>query len=145
MRQTPAAHRCPSRGGCSAEAHPPSRSTLAGMGEVADAYAGCRQRIGDLTRDLDEAHAASTVPTCPKWSVHDVIAHVSGVVDDVLAGRLDGIASEPWTTAQVDARRARSIVEMLAEWDAAAPLFEGMLDEIGTRGRQAVADVVTHE
>ena len=115
------------------------------MGEVSEAYSECRARIASLTSGLDDRVAAVRVPTCPQWSVHDVVAHVSGVVDDVLAGRLDGIATEPWTAAQVDARRARPIVEMLAEWNTGAAVFETMLDAAGNTGRQAVADLVTHE
>lgn len=115
------------------------------MGDVGAAYAGCRSRIGALAGRLDEAQAATTVPTCRSWSVHDVVAHVTGVVDDALAGRLDGVATDPWTAAQVDARRDRTLAEILAEWDAKAPAFEGLLDSIGDPGRQAVTDVVTHE
>jgi uncharacterized protein (TIGR03083 family) len=115
------------------------------VGDVGDAYAGCRARIAGLTADLDAAGAAARVPTCPSWTVHDVVAHVAGVVDDALNGRLDGVATDPWTAAQVEARRDRSIPEMLGEWDAQAPGFEGILDQIGDPGRQAVTDVVTHE
>jgi uncharacterized protein (TIGR03083 family) len=115
------------------------------MGEVGEAYAGCRARITALTGELDGPGAATPVPTCPGWSVHDVVAHVSGVVDDALAGRLDGVATDPWTAAQVEARRDRSVADILAEWDEQAPAFEGLLDAIGDPGRQAVADVATHE
>lgn len=115
------------------------------MGEVADAYAGCRARIGALVRDLEPAAASLTVPSCPEWTVHDVVAHVSGVVDDALNGRLDGVATDPWTAAQVEARRDRPIPQMLDEWLEGAPAFEALLDEIGPPGRQAVADLVTHE
>ena len=115
------------------------------MGEVARAYAGCRQRIRELVERLDPAQASTTVPACPAWSVHDVVAHVSGVVDDALAGRLDGVATDPWTAAQVDARRGRAINDLLDEWDEQAPRFEELLDVIGDPGRQAVGDVVTHE
>jgi uncharacterized protein (TIGR03083 family) len=94
---------------------------------------------------LDEAGASAAVPTCPMWTVHDVVAHVAGVVDDALAGRLDGVATEPWTAAQVDARRGRPVAEIVAEWNEAAPAFEGLLDHIGPPGCQAVLDVVTHE
>jgi uncharacterized protein (TIGR03083 family) len=79
------------------------------------------------------------------WTVHDVVAHVTGVVDDALAGRLDGVATDPWTAAQVEARRALPIATILAEWSEKAPEFEGLLDPIGDIGRQAVADLVTHE
>jgi uncharacterized protein (TIGR03083 family) len=113
--------------------------------EVGSAYAGCRERIGALVDGLSAERAEAPVPTCPQWTVHDVVAHVAGVVDDALAGRLDGVATEPWTAAQVDARRGLSVAEIVAEWNEAAPAFEGLLDQIGPSGRQAVLDVVTHE
>jgi len=115
------------------------------MGPVADAYAGSRERIVELVSVLSAPEAAADVPACPEWSVRDVVAHVAGVVDDVLAGRLDGIATEPWTDAQVAAGRGRPLGELLERWCADAPRFEAMLDVVGDRGRQAVADVVTHE
>ena len=115
------------------------------MGEVSAAYAGCRERIADLTGRLDRGQAATVVPACPEWTVHDVVAHLTGIVDDALAGRLDGVATDPWTAAQVEARRDRTIADMLAEWDARGATFEEMLDAAGDLGRQAVADVVTHE
>ena len=115
------------------------------MGEVGQAYAGCRARVTALVESLDERQAAVTVPACPEWSVHDVVAHLAGVVDDALAGRLDGVATEPWTHAQVDARRDIPVAAIAAEWNAQAPAFEDLLDVIGDPGRQAVADAVTHE
>jgi uncharacterized protein (TIGR03083 family) len=115
------------------------------MGEVAEAYAGCRMRITGLTRGLDDSVANARVAACPQWSVHDVIAHLSGAVDDVLAGRLEGIASDEWTGAQVEARRDRTIDDMLASWDAQAEEFENLLDDAGAVGRQGVTDIVTHE
>jgi uncharacterized protein (TIGR03083 family) len=98
-----------------------------------------------MVRDLDDEAAARPVPTCPGWRVRDVVAHVTGVVDDALAGRLDGVATDPWTAAQVEARRDTPIPDILAEWAEKAPAFEGLLDAIGEPGRQAVFDVATHE
>jgi uncharacterized protein (TIGR03083 family) len=115
------------------------------VGDVGAAYTGCRERITALTRGLDAEASAAPVPTCPAWTVHDVVAHVAGVVDDALAGRLEGVATDPWTAAQVDARRGRPVDEILAEWEVGAPAFAGLLDDLGDTGRQAVADVVTHE
>jgi len=63
----------------------------------------------------------------------------------VLAGRLDGIASDVWTAAQVDARRDRTIDDMLDGWDEQAEAFENLLDGAGATGRQGVTDIVTHE
>jgi uncharacterized protein (TIGR03083 family) len=115
------------------------------MGPTGEAYAACRERIGGLVRELDDREAGVRVPACPEWSVHDVLAHVAGVVDDALAGRLDGVATDPWTAAQVEARRDKPVAVIVKEWDAAAAAFEPLLDPIGDPGRQAVADLVTHE
>src|SRR4051812_2600102 len=101
------------------------------MAEIAAAYEGCRERIGSLVSELDAQRAATPVPACPDWSVHDVVAHLVGVVDDVLAGRLDGVATEPWTAAQVDSRRDRSISELVSEWSALAAGFSSLIDTIG--------------
>lgn len=115
-------------------------------GDVGAAYASCRGRIGELVRTAGDSTAkATSVPTCPEWSVHDVVSHLAGVVADALAGNLDGVATDAWTAAQVDARRERPVDEMLDEWDTAAPAFEGFLDAVGDPGRQAVLDIVSHE
>lgn len=115
-----------------------------GARPVGAAYAGVRDRVTDLA-PIVEASERAIVPTCPRWTVHDVIAHLVGVVDDVTAGRLEGVATDPWTQAQVDARRSAPVTEMLAEWSELAPAFEDMLDDVGLPGRQAVLDAVTHE
>jgi len=79
------------------------------------------------------------VPTCPERSVHDVVAHLGRVVDDVGVGRLDGVATEAWTRAQVDARRGEPIAALVQAWDAAAPAFEHLIDATGTPGHQTTA------
>ena len=108
------------------------------------AYAGVRQRINELVAEVPDRHG-DTVGACPEWRVRDLIAHVAGVVDDVLGGRMDGAGSEPWTAAQVEARRTRSPGEILADWNAQAPQLEASLDSFGPAANQMVMDAVTHE
>ncbi len=115
------------------------------MGAVADAYAGCRLRIGVLVRGLGAEAASRPVAACPGWSVADVVSHLAGVVDDAVHGRLDGVTTAPWTAAQVEARRGRPLADVVEEWDEQAPHFESLLDAVGEAGHQAVTDVVTHE
>lgn len=115
------------------------------LGEVGAAYAGVRSRVTELVRDLDDATANKTVPACPEWRVHDLVSHVAGVVDDVVGGRLEGAGSDPWTAAQVHARKDRSTADVVIEWSGLAPQVEVILDSFGPVGRQAVMDVVTHE
>ena len=51
--------------------------------------------------------SSASSPATPQWRVHDVLAHLVGVPDDVVHGRMDGLASDAWTQAQVDARAGR--------------------------------------
>ena len=87
----------------------------------------------------------TSVLGCPEWTVKDLLAHVTGVIADILDGRLEGVATDPWTAAQVDARRGRTIDDLLAEWNEKAPTVEAMADDFGPPGRQLVLDAVTHE
>jgi uncharacterized protein (TIGR03083 family) len=115
------------------------------MGEVGAAYAGCRARITELVGGLDRERASTMVPTCPDWSVHDVVAHLAGGVEDAMTGRLEGLGTERWTAAQVEARRDTPTPQILQDWNGRAPVFEKFLDPAGDLGRQAVADIVSHE
>lgn len=108
------------------------------------AYAGVRQRINELVADVSD-RTGDTVPACPAWRVCDLVAHVAGVVDDVLGGRLEGAGTDPWTASQVESRRDRSVEDVLGEWNGQAPQLEGMLDSFGAAGNQMVMDAVTHE
>jgi uncharacterized protein (TIGR03083 family) len=109
-------------------------------------YGACRERLTALVRDLSPEQAARPTPACPGWTIHDVVAHLAGVVADVGAGNLDGVGSEAWTAAQVDARRDRSIAELLAEWEAGSPTMEDTLRAFGGMvADMGVADVWNHE
>jgi hypothetical protein len=67
--------------------------------------------------DLVEERAwATPVPACPGWTAHDLLAHVSGVADDVVHGRIEGAASDPWTAAQVERGRGVSERFLLDRW-----------------------------
>src|SRR5882672_10646292 len=94
------------------------------MTDVAALYAEGRARVTGLVEGLSDEDAKAPVPTCPQWSVHDVLAHVTGVCADVLSGNIGGVASNPWTAAQVDARRNKTLAEILAEWNELAPQVE---------------------
>lgn len=109
-------------------------------------YRAVRERITTLVSDLDSQRASTSVPACPDWSVHDVIAHLAGVCSDILSGRLEGVTTPPWTAAQVEARRDRSMQELLEEWASAAGQVEPLAPLFpGRAAQQMVADVVSHE
>ena len=112
----------------------------------AGAYAGVRNRTSELVAAADPAVLDRPAPATPEWRARDIVAHMVGVTDDVINGRLEGIATNPWTDAQVAARRTMPIDDMLAEWEKCSPQFEEMLtaapDEIAG---QALFDAFTHE
>ena len=111
-------------------------------GEV---YAETRRRLIALVAPLDAAGAATVVPACPLWSVTDTVAHVVGIVDDLRAGRLDGLGSDAWTAAQVGRRRGMSLAACCAEWEALAPTVDALAAQDPWMVTRLVADLVTHE
>jgi uncharacterized protein (TIGR03083 family) len=116
------------------------------MGEMGDAYAGVRERVTALVREAGDDRLQQPSPATPGWTAHDVLAHLVGVTEDVVDGRLDGIATDPWTQAQVDRWRDRDVPALLAAWDEYGPRFEALMDSVPreTAG-QAVFDAFTHE
>lgn len=108
-------------------------------------YAATRARLTDLLRDLTPEQLDTVVPSTPSWTVLDVVRHLAGVADDIGAGRIEGAATDPWTAAQVEARRDAGLDEVLAEWDEKSPGVEKLLDDAGPAGYRLVIDVVTHE
>src|SRR5437879_4699394 len=106
------------------------------MGEVAQAYRGCRERVTEIADGLDDRQARATVPACPDWTVHDVIAHLSGNLADAVAGRLEGAGTDGRTAEQVAARRELSLGEVTREWNEHALVVEPLMDGAGEFARQ---------
>jgi uncharacterized protein (TIGR03083 family) len=107
------------------------------------AYRAVRDRVCEFVATADR-HAAC--PLTPLWTVGDTLAHLVGVSTDILNGNIEGAASDEWTAAQVDARRERTIAELLDEWRANAEAFDAIVGAVPTTiSGQVVADAVTHE
>jgi uncharacterized protein (TIGR03083 family) len=70
---------------------------------------------------------------------------VAGICADILSGNLDGVATDAWTAAQVDARRGRSIADIVAEWQETGPQSDAMVDAFGRTGEQLLVDLTSHE
>jgi uncharacterized protein (TIGR03083 family) len=106
-------------------------------------YRETRERLSTLVLSLDDEGRRLPVPACPGWSVHDVIAHLVAVNEDVLAGRLTRPPTDEETAAQVARRSGTETEAMVAEWGAMAPAFEELLSAV--RIWPAALDVLTHE
>ena len=106
-----------------------------GIDHVA-AYEGVRERVSAL---LDDSTSGIPVPACRSahfmcrqferssnckeldliefpWSVHDVVAHLTGLAGDWVERRLEGYATGEWTGRQVHDRKDRSPDELTEEW-----------------------------
>ena len=110
--------------------------------ETAEAYQLVRGRMLDLCSAGDPA---TPVPTCPGWTIKELLSHVSGVAADVLGGNIAEAGTDPWVEAQVAARADRSFEEVTAEWEAAGPQVDELCTALGDAIAQLIFDTVTHE
>jgi uncharacterized protein (TIGR03083 family) len=107
------------------------------------------RRVVALVDALSDADLRTTVPACPLWSVHDLVAHLCGVAEDSIQGRFfDGAAQawadpelavrrEAWTAGQVEARRDLDRHRLVAELER----HGHALVRAVRRGDQAATDV----
>ena len=51
-------------------------------------YRQARERVSALVGSLGPQQLEIPVPSCPGWTVHDVVSHLAGVANDVITGRL---------------------------------------------------------
>jgi len=91
---------------------------MATIDERAAAYESSRDRIAALASELSDESLGATVPCCPEWTVKDLVGHLTGLLEDRLAGRMPTQGFEEWTHAQVARYRGESIDDVLAAWQS---------------------------
>jgi uncharacterized protein (TIGR03083 family) len=113
--------------------------------DLGEMYRSCRERITTLV-SAPGVDPDLVVPATPNWSVHDVVAHLSGIAEDAAQGNMAGAPGESWTAAQVTRGRDRSIAELIEQWNEYAPGMEAFFSAPGGEAMAAgVYDVHTHE
>jgi uncharacterized protein (TIGR03083 family) len=111
--------------------------------DLGDAYRASRLRVAEL---VDDSLAARPVPATPEWNVHDVVAHLAGVMNDIAGGNTEGAATTPWTAAQVERGRDKTVARVVDEWSKGAADFEMFLSSpAGVNAGACVVDVHAHE
>ena len=112
------------------------------MPSLSEGYHVTRRRVTELIGDLDAGDYARRVPACPEWDVHDLVAHMSGIPDELTNGNYPSGDTQAWLDAIVDSRKDASVGELLARWEAT----DGKVDELIDGGASLMlADVVSHE
>ncbi len=89
---------------------------MATMSEQREAYVASRTRVAEIARPLTAAQLATNVPCCPRWSVKDLVGHLTGVLEDRVEKRLPTSGFEEWTDAQVARHRDEPVGFVLDTW-----------------------------
>jgi uncharacterized protein (TIGR03083 family) len=114
--------------------------------DCGELYERERRKFVELERSCDADARATVVPATPAWTVHDVLSHVVGITVDLNGGNFGPVDADAWTAAQVERGRGRSVDELAAEWDRAAPQFEEGLRLFGYElGSHYLGDLLQHE
>ncbi len=108
-------------------------------------YAGIRESLSALIRSLGPHELATPVPSCPGWSVHDVVAHLAGVAADAVNGVHPTDSLDEWTARQVAERAETATTLVLREWERSSSQFEVLLNRDSAMLPARVIDLATHD
>lgn len=109
------------------------------MADIAEVWATTRKELAGFVSSLSAEDVERPVPATPGWSIRDVVAHMTGVLECidrgdfpveffVAIGSEQGVAVlNEWTDGQVVARDDRPVEVLLAEWESAAEAVMPML------------------
>ena len=104
-----------------------------------DIYLESKRAVTSLV-DVTNQHLE--VPACPDWRIRDVLAHLVGQLEDIVAGNTAGGGTDAWTAAQVERFASCSLADMSAAWDNA---IVDAGDQAGDILRMIVPDLIVHE
>jgi len=111
---------------------------------IARYYENAHDRIVGVVGAIDADASLTTVPCTPKWTFHDLLAHLVSVPSEIASGKLKGIPTSEQTQAQVEQRRGRGIKALLEEWDQGiGPILEAT--RAGMIPAPLAVDAITHE
>lgn len=114
--------------------------------DAVTAYSDLRSRMSEMLDGAGDEVALARLPHCPLWTVKDALAHMIGVVEDILIGNVKGVTTAQWTQAQVDRHRSDSLSDLFRIWNELMPKFEGIIGGIPQPTlSQFVLDQVSHE
>ncbi len=115
------------------------------ISDAAVAYRLICERVDTLVRGR-AGIAELTVLACPGWTIRQVIAHLAGVAEDIVALNLEKKGTGPWADAQVARLGERSLDDLLDLWGQSLDTVTTHLALASDAGVcQLVFDTLTHE
>ena len=111
--------------------------------EIARLYRDAQGSFVEFVSTLGDDEWHVPVPCTPGWTVRDVLSHVAGLTDDVLAGRVEGAATDPWTAAQVERWKDADRDELIGRWNEQIDPVADAIEAFGEA--RPVFDCHTHE
>ena len=86
------------------------------------------------------------MPATPLWSVRDNFAHMAGVAADVVGGDVEGVATDPWTQAQVDSAQTAPSQRSSTSWSNWVVPMDDLITAVGdAMDPRLFLDQWTHE
>ena len=120
---------------------PSSYTNVADAPTIARLYQDTRERILAVVGPGDWNTA---VPACPGWSVRDVVAHLTAIIDDwVNDGPLSGPPTDADTAAGVARFNGQDVDSIVAVWNSASARLDKLAESDGLKA--PLADAVVHE
>ncbi|OBG83439.1 hypothetical protein A5699_04045 [Mycobacterium sp. E802] len=115
------------------------------IGDAGAAYRLVFERVDALVRGR-AGIAELAVPACPGWNIQQVVAHLAGVAQDIVALNLEKKGTSPWVDAQVARLGGRSVDDLLDLWRQSLDEVAANLAFSSNTGVcQLVFDTLTHE
>lgn len=135
----------PINGGGNGWPHRGQAPALLPISDAGAAYQLIVERVDALVRGRTGI-ADLAVPACPGWNIQQVVAHLAGVAQDVVALNLDNKGTGPWADAQVARLGTHSVDDLLDMWRQSLDQVGAILAFASDAGVcQLVFDTLTHE
>ncbi|MCV7211167.1 maleylpyruvate isomerase family mycothiol-dependent enzyme [Mycolicibacterium canariasense] len=120
-------------------------SLLLPISDAGEAYRLILERVDALVRGRSGI-ADRAVPACPGWNIRQVVAHLAGVAQDIVALNLEEKGTSPWADAQVARLGGHGIDDLLDMWRDSLDEVAANLAFASDAGVcQLVFDTLTHE
>ncbi|MBK5287620.1 MAG: maleylpyruvate isomerase N-terminal domain-containing protein [Acidimicrobiia bacterium] len=108
-------------------------------------YESIRRDLISVVLAADPSDLEALVAATPEWRVRDVVAHVTGIAEDLNAGNFGDGDPDAFTRVQVVRHQDSPLPEVIATWDREAPQFEAGLRLLGYQiGNHFVGDLFIH-